>query len=121
MWSAEHHVYDDVGDVVHNFQALLNSRDGVDIPDSATVHQSVALKVLRWEDTRDRRARDCSLRNIFKRSVRLVERNIIARHNINRADRETTFDAFELIELIGEPLQHRRGVEAGDVCEARVD
>ena len=51
---ANQDINDDVALIIDDFEALVDGRLDVYIPDSATVHQHVAMEVLRWEDRGDR-------------------------------------------------------------------
>ena len=51
--AADCDINNDIFLLFNDFQALLDSRVDVDIPNSATVHEDMALKVLRWEDCGD--------------------------------------------------------------------
>ena len=52
--AANDDIHDDVFLFVAHVEALVHGGGDVDVPDSAAVHQNVALEVLGWEDHRDR-------------------------------------------------------------------
>lgn len=51
--SNDHDIHDDVLLFLDEIQALIDSRDSVDIPLCATIHQKMALERLGWEHNRD--------------------------------------------------------------------
>ena len=52
--SADCYIDDNVGGIVHDLQALLNSDVKINVPDSATIHVDVAIERKSWEDEGDR-------------------------------------------------------------------
>jgi len=109
---AHHDIEDNVLLVIHNLEALIDSRVNVDIPDSAAIHEVVlVLEVDGREDTWDRSRSHGSMLKLVSSDVGLVKSDIAARVGVDCGHGEALLNLWVISHELSHEFDSWRRVE----------